>query len=122
MTHVLDVPFAMRGVANANQARWDAAHGVFVYEGRALPAALAPFSALPYSWEMLVQRELAGQPRSRPSAAAGTIDRIELRPHQTAAVRAIAAARAAGLPGFLLADDVGLGKTITAWEADPRHG
>ena len=33
------------------------------------------------------------------------------------AVTAIAAARAAKRPGFLLADDVGLGKTITAWEA-----
>ncbi|MDQ3369794.1 MAG: DEAD/DEAH box helicase, partial [Myxococcota bacterium] len=40
-----------------------------------------------------------------------------LRPHQADAVRAITAAVAARRPGFLLADDVGLGKTITAWEA-----
>jgi hypothetical protein len=39
------------------------------------------------------------------------------RPHQTAAVEAIVRAHAAGRPGFLLADDVGLGKTITAWQA-----
>ena len=103
----------MRAVATASQARWDAAHGVFVYEGRELPAALAPFSALPYSWEMRVQRELTGAelPASRGESA------IELRPHQKDAVRAIAAARKAKLPGFLLADDVGLGKTITAWQA-----
>ncbi len=104
----------MRAVATANQARWDASHGVFLYEGRELPAALAPFSALPYSWEMHVQRELAGATASRASQPAGA---IELRPHQRDAVTTIAAARASGLPGFLLADDVGLGKTITAWSA-----
>jgi superfamily II DNA or RNA helicase len=112
--HVLDVPFVMRAVAAASGARWDASHGVFLHDGRALPAALAPFTALPYSWEMHVQRELAG---AGPVAASAPTGAIELRAHQRTAVAAIAAARAAGLPGFLLADDVGLGKTITAWSA-----
>jgi hypothetical protein len=111
---VLDVPFAMRAVATAHQARWDASHGVFLYEGRTLPAALAPFQPLPYSWEMHVQRELAGAGAAKASKPTGA---IELRPHQKDAVAAIAAARKAGLPGFLLADDVGLGKTITTWQA-----
>jgi len=112
--HVLDVPFAMRAVATASGVRWDASHGVFLYEGRELPAILAPFRALPYSWEMHVQRELAGATSVRSSPPTGA---IELRPHQRDAVTTIAAARASGLPGFLLADDVGLGKTITAWWA-----
>ena len=112
----------MRAVATASQARWDASHGAFLYEGRELPAALAPFQALPYSWELHVQRELTGGPAPRASQPAvnapeGGRGSIELRPHQRDAVAAIAAARAAGLPGFLLADDVGLGKTITAWSA-----
>src|SRR3954468_8149010 len=104
----------MRAVATASAARWDASHGVFLYEGAALPAALAPVRAQPYSWEAHVQREPTAGPRPRPRAPAAA---ITLRPHQDAAVRAIAAARAAELPGFLLADDVGLGKTITAWRA-----
>ena len=104
----------MRAVAAAAAARWDASHGVFIYEGAALPAALAPFRAQPYSWEMHVQRELAAGPAPRPCPPGVA---ITLRPHQDTAVRAIAAARAAELPGFLLADDVGLGKTITAWRA-----
>jgi primosomal protein N' len=112
--HVLDVPFAMRAVATASGVRWDASHGVFLYEGPELPATLAPFRALPYSWEMHVQRELAGATSGRSSPPAGA---IELRPHQRDAVTTIAAARASDLPGFLLADDVGLGKTITAWWA-----
>ncbi len=103
----------MRAVATANQARWDASHGVFLYEGKQLPAALRPFVPLPYSWELHVQHELAGVAAraSRPTGA------IELRAHQRDAVKAIAKARAQKLPGFLLADDVGLGKTITAWAA-----
>jgi superfamily II DNA or RNA helicase len=111
---VLDVPFAMRAVAAASGARWDAEHGVFVHEGGELPAALVPFRALPCSWELHVQRLLDGSAVPAPSPPDGT---IALRPHQQDAVRAIAGAKRAGRPGFLLADDVGLGKTITAWEA-----
>ncbi|HLL22196.1 MAG TPA: DEAD/DEAH box helicase, partial [Kofleriaceae bacterium] len=112
--HVLDVPFALRGVATSHGARWDAAHGVHVFDGAVLPAPLAAFRAQPYSWEMKVQRELAGEARP-PAMPPGT--RIELRAHQRQAVAAILSARAARRPGFLLADDVGLGKTITAWAA-----
>ncbi|MBK7073357.1 MAG: DEAD/DEAH box helicase [Myxococcales bacterium] len=111
---MLDVPFAMRAVAAAAGARWDADHGVHVWEGAALPAALAPFAAAPYSWERHVERTLTDAALPPPSTPTGT---IALRAHQTEAVAAIAAARAAGRPGFLLADDVGLGKTITAWAA-----
>jgi len=113
--HVLDVPFAMRGVATAHQAYWDASHGVFLFEGATLPAELRPFRAQPYSWEHHVERELAGEQDAPPArAGAGT---ITLRAHQRAAATAIAGARTARRPGFLLADDVGLGKTITAWQA-----
>ena len=112
---VLDVPFAMRGVATAEAARWDASHGVFIYEGSRVPRALAPFQAQPYSWEMRVQHELADAAAPAPARKAASA--LQLRPHQVAAVRAIAAARAAGRPGFLLADDVGLGKTLSAWAA-----
>ena len=104
----------MRGVATASAARWDATHGVFLHEGKVLPAALRPFRAQPYSWEMHVQRELTDAPAPRPSSPK---EAVTLRAHQEAAVRAIAAARAAKLPGYLLADDVGLGKTISAWAA-----
>ncbi len=111
--HVLDIPFAMRPIAAAHAARWEASRGVFIYEGAVLPQELSPFRALSYSWEMHVQRELVAAPRAALPPAAT----IKLRAHQEAAVRAIAAARAARLPGFLLADDVGLGKTISAWAA-----
>jgi hypothetical protein len=124
--HVLEVPFAMRGVASASGARWDGDHGVFVWRGSVLPDALAPFRAQPYSWELHVARELGGPPAKAKTAKAKTAKTsgsakpartIVLRPHQEDAVRAVAMAKEAGRAGFLLADDVGLGKTITAWEA-----
>ncbi|MGH7633054.1 MAG: hypothetical protein ACRENC_04950, partial [Gemmatimonadaceae bacterium] len=90
--HVLDVPFAMRGVAAASKARWDKEHGVFIYDGAELPPALAPFRAQPYSWEMHVQRELASAPPRKPSPPHAS---ITLRAHQQEAARAIGAARAA---------------------------
>ena len=113
--HVLDVPFAMRSVASARHAYWDASHGVFLFEGATLPAELRPFRAQPYSWEHEVERELAGD-EAPPAVCAGD-GTITLRAHQREAATAIASARAARRPGFLLADDVGLGKTITAWQA-----
>ena len=127
--HVLDVPFAMRGVATAAGARWDPERSVFVWRGargEALPASLVPFLPARYSWEARVQRELhaaasvgaasVGASSSRSRAAVGArTGSITLRPHQATAVSAIVAAHRAGRPGFLLADDVGLGKTITAW-------
>jgi len=121
--YVLDVPFAMRAVATAAGARWDADHSVFVWRGSAgggLPEALAPFLPAMYSWEAHVQRELDG-PSSvtapAPDARAAEASSITLRPHQRDAAGAIVEAHAAARPGFLLADDVGLGKTITTWAA-----
>jgi hypothetical protein len=112
--HVLDVPFAMRAQATAGGARWDADHGVFVYRGATLPAALAPFRPTAYSWERHVESELNGESAAKPSKPDGE---IVLRDHQRAAVKAIGLAALGKRPGFLLADDVGLGKTISAWEA-----
>ena len=112
--HVLDVPFAMRAVATAAGARWDADRSVFLWRGDALPAPLAPFRPGRYSWEAHVEAELRGGRAAPPSKATGS---ITLRPHQREALSAIVAAHAAGRPGFLLADDVGLGKTITTWGA-----
>ncbi len=113
-THVLEVPFAMRPVATAAGARWDATRSVFVYRGAKLPAALTPFRPEALSWEAGVERDLN---EDAPPAASPASGEITLRAHQTAGVAAIVAAAKAGRRGFLLADDVGLGKTITAWEA-----
>ena len=113
--HALDVPFAWRAVAQASGARWEADLGVFLFEGPALPQPLAPFRAQRYSLEERVERELNGA-AFRP-APAPAVEPLVPRPHQRVAVDAITASARAGHQGFLLADDVGLGKTISAWQA-----
>lgn len=118
--HVLDVPFSMRGVATSLGARWDASRNVFVFSGPSLPDGLRPFVPARYSWEARVAREEEDDGAVAIQAPAPAGAPITPRPHQTEAVTAILAARAAGRPGFLLADDVGLGKTITAWDAISR--
>jgi hypothetical protein len=104
----------MRAVATAAGARWDTERSVFVWRGPDLPPSLIPFRPGLYSWEAHVERDLNASPRPGASDPAGA---IRARPHQTVAVSAIVRAHAAGRPGFLLADDVGLGKTISAWKA-----
>lgn len=114
--HALDVPFELRAVAMASGARWDADHQVFLFHGEVLPPGLEPFRAAPYSLERRVERRLNRAPRTaarKPTGAATIVP----RPHQASAIAAIKRAAAAGHDGFLLADDVGLGKTITAWGA-----
>jgi hypothetical protein len=119
MAHALDVPFALRAVATAAGARWEPQHSVFVWRGTTLPAALAPFAPAPYSLEAHVQRELNNRELDNPGVARASepTGTITPRAHQTEAVEQIVRAHAAKRPGFLLADDVGLGKTITTWQA-----
>jgi len=104
----------MRGVATAGGARWDAAHGVFLHRGERLPASLAPFRPAPLSLESDVESALNDDP---PAPLLAPTGEITPRPHQREGAAAILAAAQAGRSGFLLADDVGLGKTITAWDA-----
>lgn len=111
--HVLDVPFASRAVATASGARWEADHGVFVFRGAQLPAELKPFQAVPFSWEAKVQAELGGTAPALPRAG----EPMTPRPHQQVAIDAVTRAARSKRPGFLLADDVGLGKTLSTWEA-----
>jgi len=107
----LDVPFEARSIATGAGAKWDAERKVFLYRGDTLPETLRPYAAVPYSLEAYIEDTLNETPRA-PSPDLGT---ITPRAHQREAIDAIVAARQKELPGFLLADDVGLGKTISAW-------
>ena len=111
----LSVPYAQRSEASAHGARWSKEHGVFVYWGEQLPEALKPWASRPYSLERRVERAL--NPKTPTKRGGGATSTITPRPHQEVGIRAIRASARAGHGGFLLADDVGLGKTITAWQA-----
>lgn len=107
----LDIPFEWRAWASQQRVRWDSEHKVSVFEGPDLPEHLKPFAAKPFSWEWVNEQTLNGTW----DAPAPSSERWVPRPHQAQAALAIHQAIQAGWPGFLLADDVGLGKTISAW-------
>lgn len=111
-TWVLDVPFDLRKEASGMGAKWDAQAKAWTYSGGFLPPGLATFLPPPFSWEEHRVFEMSGKWIQR--AESGS---IKLRPHQETAKRAIVAANRAGAKGFLLADDVGLGKTYSAWSS-----
>ena len=111
---ILDIPFSYREIATKAGAQWDSERKVFYFERQplqTLPLELEGFEPKQYSWEEKIQRELNGEvPTSAPAQKS-----IALRSHQLKAVESIYQAYQNGYPGFLLADDVGLGKTFAAW-------
>ncbi|MGC0362680.1 hypothetical protein ABH922_000664 [Rhodococcus sp. 27YEA15] len=102
---VLDVPFR----TSAPGARYVKKWKCYAWVGTALPAELAPFQALPYSY----QRWLEDEVNDIPGDGAMSAPKIP-RPEQLSGAQAIVDAALAGRRGFLLADDAGLGKTLTA--------
>lgn len=109
---VLTVPYPERALASIYGARWNAAVRATVYVGAQLPAGLTPYQSEPYSWDRWIEDDLN---RSRmpvmPTAAT-----MVPRPHQETAINAITAAGKRAQRGFLEADDVGVGKTISGWQ------
>jgi SNF2 family DNA or RNA helicase len=111
---ILDIPFSYREIATKAGAQWDSERKVHFFEKQplqTLPLELEGFEPKEFSWEEKIQRELNGEvPTSVPAQKS-----IALRSHQLKAVESIYQAYQNGYPGFLLADDVGLGKTFAAW-------
>lgn len=91
-------------------AVWDRERGIHLYAGRDLPRELQPFSSKAYTLERLIENELNGDDRPGPSS----VPPMTPRPVQIEAARAIARHCAAGGPQMLLADDTGVGKTLSA--------
>lgn len=112
---VLDVPFASRGAARAAGARWSTAAKAHLWSGTHLPAALAPYRSEAFSWERLVEDRLNDTP-----SPVSTQRVWKPRSHQRDAIEQIMASVRHGRMGHLLGDEVGLGKTVSAWEATRR--
>lgn len=108
--HVLDLPWELREFARQSGARWDPVVGAFVCPDPP-PSALTPFASRPYSWERWREDDLNGHVLPVSPDGDGT---MVARPHQREASDAIVAAHDAGRPGHLLADDVGVGKTVSS--------
>lgn len=114
---ILSIPFEdSRFFQKEYNIKYDSDLKATYYEGNDLPLQLTGYQPLPFSFEWNLQKEL--------NAELGTHINLELPPsdftytprqHQIEAIKKIKDC-SKKYPGFLLADDVGVGKTISAWE------
>jgi hypothetical protein len=120
--HVLAVPWEERKLAGYAGARWRADVGAWVWVGVALPPRLEGYASAPYSPERWLEDDLnVGVPDVAPAhLQAPPTAAVVLHPHQVEAAEAVAAAHDDDRPGFVLADDVGLGKTYAVLEGVRR--
>lgn len=112
-TWVLDVPFEAREWASRQGARWNSTHRVWTYPGKQLPPMLGMFKSQPLSFEWHRQAHLNGGVHLEMPSRQEPF--FEPRPHQQEAIVLMQHAKADKSPGFLLADEVGVGKTLSAW-------
>lgn len=108
----LDVPFEWRPVMSRLGVVWDKHYKQSVYKGD-LPEHLKPFKCHPLSW-MWHQQFHANGRHLEPLTRDDTV--YAARPHQKTASQSMTYAAKNKSPGFLLADEVGVGKTMSAWD------
>lgn len=110
--HVLsDVPWESKALVAVYGATWNSDLKVFTYVGSQLPDELKQYKSDDYSFERWVEEEVNGTftpPISNKS--------MSPRPHQQVAIDKIDKTSKRGFKGFIVADNVGLGKTISSLE------
>ncbi|MER6975486.1 hypothetical protein ABT304_30800, partial [Nocardioides sp. NPDC000445] len=104
---VLDVPYGTQ----VEGATWHPGVKTHLYVGHAVPAHLAPYAPGPYTLGRFIESTLNPD---LPTQSLEATDALEPRRVQYEAADAIAARAAAGGRQFLLADEPGVGKTISA--------
>lgn len=108
----LDVPFEWRPVMSRLGVSWDKQFKQSVWRGAVLPENLLPFKCAPLSWMWHQQFHANGRHLDPLTALEPA---FVPREHQDFAITQMNRARQARAPGFLLADEVGVGKTMSAW-------
>ncbi|MGO2719396.1 helicase [Brachybacterium tyrofermentans] len=104
---VLDVPYGTQ----VEGAAWHPSVKMHLYVGRSLPAHLAPYAPGPHTLGRFLENTLNPDDPTPPPEPA---EDLEPRQNQYEAADAIAQRAAAGGRQFLLADEPGVGKTISA--------
>lgn len=105
---VLSMPWEAKAIASTLGARWNPDLKQFLYEGLTLPVGLQPYQSEDFTLERWVEDELNG----RVQTPKGVTASMKPRPHQVKAIKRIQAAAQAGWRGFILADNVGVGKSL----------
>lgn len=107
---VLNIPFEAKYLGKSLGAQYNPKLKIDFYEGLKLPIGLEPYRSEDYSFERWVEDEL----NVKHAPIAGVKSVMKPRPHQVDAVRKIDQSAKLGWRGFILADAVGIGKTLEA--------
>lgn len=113
-TYVLDLPFMQREMSTTLSAYFDKEHKTFLSTAESKVLQYPQYLSQPYSYEAWLEQRLNKRTRAAIIQQYATEDLMTPRDYQNVALKHIAAAYKAKLSGFLLADEVGLGKTISA--------
>ena len=114
MYYVIDLPFEFRNILSFFGGSYNKEYKVSVVKKDKLPEDLLPFESKPYSYESWVEKELNGDYRKEITSQFAKKDNMIPRDYQISGYQTIKKAIDLGWNGFLLADEVGLGKTITS--------
>jgi hypothetical protein len=107
---VLNIPYEAQFFSKSLGVEYNTPLRSYIYEGLRLPVQLEPYRSEDFSFERWVEDELNG----KVSPIEGANASMKPRPHQVKAIRKIEASAKAGWRGFILADNVGIGKTVEA--------
>jgi hypothetical protein len=107
---ILDIPWEAQFLAKNLGVKRHPNLKYYVHEGGVLPPQLEPYRSIDYSYERWIEDSINGREKTVTLPAS----RMKPRPHQVEAIKKIEATAKAGWRGFLLADDVGTGKSLSS--------
>lgn len=114
-TFVVDIPFMLREISSEVGGYFNPEYKVFLSKSEAKANRYPQYLSQPYSYEAWIERKLNdGKSRASITAQYADVDKLTPRDYQAEALTYIMNAYKHKLGGFLLADEVGLGKTISA--------
>lgn len=110
---LLEIPWAMKNYFKAKYTNLKPRGGSFYIYNGPLPSELKAFEVQEFSYGRWIEDEALIKGGKQPATVAAGSTIFKPRDHQVEGAKAIYKAQQAGQPGFLIADQMGLGKTLT---------
>lgn len=113
--YVLDIPFVLRNKIAEFGGYYDPEYKTYIVKTQNLKEDLIPYLSRPYSYEAFIEKQINDDSvRKNLFPTWSEDEKIIPRVYQNEAFVEIKKALKGNLGGFLLADEVGLGKTVSA--------
>ena len=113
-TYAIDFPFEKREEASKFSLTWHPLYKCYLIRTSQISDDLKPYLSHPFSYEAWIEFFLNKKHRPQWGDIFLAKDEWEIRDYQTAVAKAVGLALNERYTGFLIADEVGLGKTVSA--------